>query len=125
MGTFWNPRRIRHMKSKQKPTKETEMKIANKKPWEVMFDGRPYASELDYQMVVDSETEGGIEWWDNKNPKEVIQEVEEILGRYTPGSGWIHAEEIEDGSKGAIEERNDLRKVVAHLKRQYKKHYAN
>ena len=90
-----------------------------------MFDGRPYASELDYQMVVDSETEGGIEWWDNKNPKEVIQEVEEILGRYTIGSGWLHGEEIEDGSKGAIKERNDLRKVVAHLKRQYKKYYAN
>ena len=101
------------------------MNNVTKRPWEIMFKGRPSSSELDYQMENDSCTQEGIEWWDNKTPKEVIQEVEDILGRYTPGSGWVHAEEIEDGSKGAIEERNDLRKVVAHLKRQYKKHYAN
>jgi hypothetical protein len=101
------------------------MKNENKKPWKVMFEGRPYSSELDYQMEIDYCTKEGIDWWDNKSPKEVIQEVEEILDRYTIGSGWVHAEEIEDGSKGAIKERNDLRKVVAHLKRQYKKHYAN
>jgi len=96
----------------------------NKQPWQVMFEGRPYASELDYQMEVDSETEGGIEWWDNLSPEQVIVEVGEILHRYSPGSGWVHSEEIEDGSEGAIRERNELRKVVAHLKRQYKKHYA-
>ena len=100
-------------------------KIENKKPWEVMFEGRPYASELDHQMEIDSDTKEGIEWWDNKSPKEVIQEGEEILGRYTIGSGWVHAEEIKDGSEGAIRERNDLRKVVAYLKKQYKKYYAN
>ena len=125
MGTFWNPWRIRHMESKQKPTKETDMKIANKKPWEVMLEGSPCSSELNHQMEIDSCTKEGIEWWDNKSPKEVIQEVEEILDRYTIGSGWLHGEEIEDGSKGAIKERNDLRKVVAYLKRQYKKYYAN
>jgi len=125
LGTFWNPWRIRHMERKQKPTKEMTMNNVTKRPWEIMFKGRPSSSELDYQMENDSCTQEGIEWWDNKTPKEVIQEVEDILGRYTPGSGWVHAEEIEDGSKGAIEERNDLRKVVAHLKRQYKKHYAN
>tara|TARA_R110002020_G_scaffold100598_1_gene237659 strand:+ start:254 stop:568 length:315 start_codon:yes stop_codon:yes gene_type:complete len=101
-------------------------KIEKKKPWEVMFEGRPYSSELDYQMQVDSETEGGIEWWDNLKSNEVIKEVEQILYRYTrPEYGWVHAEEIEDGSEGAIKERNDLRKVVAHLKKQYKKYYAN
>ena len=101
-------------------------KIEKKKPWEVMFEGRPYSSELDYQMQVDSETEGGIEWWDNLTPYGVIKGVEHILYRYTrPEYGWVHAEEIEDGSEGAIKERNDLRKVVAHLKKQYKKYYAN
>ena len=112
------------MERKQKTTKETEMKNTNKKPWEVMFDGRPYASELDYQMEIDA-SDGEIGWWDNLSPKQVIVEVGEILNRYRPGSGWVHAEEIEDGSEGAIRERNDLRKVVAHLKRRYKKHYAN
>jgi len=101
------------------------MKNKNKKPWEVMLEGSPYSSELDYQFEIDSYTKEGIEWWDNKSPEEVIQEVEEILGRYTIGSGWLHGEEIEDGSKGAIKERNDLRKVVAYLKKQYKKYYAN
>jgi hypothetical protein len=36
----------------------------------------------------------------------------------------MHAEEIEEGGEGAIRERNELRKVVAHLKKQYKKYYS-
>jgi len=124
LGTFWNPVRIKDMTHKQKKEITMKNKTTNKKPWEVMLEGSPHSSELNHQFEVDGESKDGIEWWDNKSPKEVIQEVEEILGRYTIGSGWMHGEEIEAGSKGAIKERNDLRKVVAHLKRQYKKYYS-
>ena len=112
------------MKHQQKKEVTMKNKITNKKPWEVMLEGSPYSRELEHQFEIDGYTKEGIEWWDNKSPEEVIQEVEEILGRYTIGSGWIHAEEIEEGGEGAIRERNELRKVVAHLKKQYKKHYS-
>ena len=55
-------------------------KTTNKKPWEVMLEGSPYSRELEHQFEIDGYTKEGIEWWDNKSPEEVIQEVEEILG---------------------------------------------
>jgi hypothetical protein len=105
-------------------------KIENKKPWEVLLEGSPYSSELNFSMETDSYTQEGREWWNKMTPKDVINEVQGILDRYTPASGWIHAEMIE-GEEGArvkavaIKERNELRKVVAHLKKQYKRYYAN
>ena len=74
-------------------------------------------------FVKDNNAEDAKSYVD-KSPEEVIQEVEEILGRYTIGSGWMHAEEIEEGGESAIRERDELRKVVAHLKKQYKKYYS-
>tara|TARA_R110002167_G_C12334777_1_gene620559 strand:+ start:55 stop:348 length:294 start_codon:yes stop_codon:yes gene_type:complete len=89
-----------------------------KHPWQVLFEGRPYSSELDYVMINDD-----YQWWCNMTPEEVIQEVKEIRDRYSEGSGWVQAEEIEDGNKTAIKERNELRKVVTYIKRKYKKFY--
>ena len=91
-------------------------------PYQILLENAPNANELNYQMEIDN-ADDEIGWWEKMSPEEVIREVEEIRDRYTPGSGWVHADEIEDGSKTAIAERNDLRKVVAHMKRKYKKHY--
>ena len=96
--------------------------MKNKYPYQILLEGSPYASELSHQFEIDM-SDGEMGWWEKLMPEEVIREVEEIRDRYTPGSGWVHAEEIEEGSKTAITERNDLRKVVAHMKRRYKKHY--
>lgn len=93
-----------------------------KHPWQVLFEGRPYSSELDFVMG-ETLDDGDYEWWCKMTPEEVIQEVKEIRDRYSEGSGWVQAEEIEDGSQSAIQERNDLRKVVTYIKRKYKKFY--
>ena len=93
--------------------------VENKYPYEILLEGRPYSSELEFQMSQD-----GIDWWEKMTPKQVIQEVEEIRDRYSEGSGWVHYEEILEGSENAIQERNELRKVVAYMKRRYKKFYA-
>ena len=95
----------------------------NKKyPYQILLEGAPYSSELSNQFEVDI-SDGEMGWWEKKTPEEAIEEVKEILGRYTIGSGWTHAEEIEMGNETSIIERNDLRKVVAHMKRKYKKYY--
>tara|TARA_R110000744_G_scaffold5072_4_gene17858 strand:- start:804 stop:1094 length:291 start_codon:yes stop_codon:yes gene_type:complete len=86
-------------------------------PWQILFKGRPDSRELELCMDHD------YEWWGSLTPEEVIQEVKEIRDRYSEGSGWVQAEEIEGGSQSAIEERNDLRKVVTYIKRKYKKFY--
>lgn len=91
--------------------------MKNKYPYEVLLEDAPNSSELNFQF-----SEDGVNWWEEMTPEGVIAEVTEILGRYNAGSGWVHAGEIEDGSKSAIQERNDLRKVLAYIKRQYKKH---
>lgn len=102
------------------PVSKDDETMKPKYPYQILLENAPNASELDYQFEVDIDC---MEWWEKMSPKEVIREVEEIRDRYTLGSGWVHSEEIEDGSKTAITQRNDLRKVVAHMKRKYKKHY--
>ena len=87
-------------------------------PYQILLEGRPYSSELDFQMSQD-----GSDWWEKMTPEQTIQEVEEIRDRYSEGSGWVHYDEILEGSKTAIQERNELRKVVAYIKRRYKKFY--
>jgi hypothetical protein len=99
-----------------------ELSVKHKYPYQILLENAPNAHELNFQMEIDNES-GEMSWWEKMSPEEAIREVEEIRDRYAPGSGWVHADEIEDGSETAITERNDLRKVVAHMKRKYKKHY--
>ena len=87
-------------------------------PYQILLEGRQYSSELDFQMSQD-----GNDWWEKMTPEQAIQEVEEIRDRYSAGSGWVHYDEILEGSETAIQERNELRKVVAYMKRRYKKFY--
>ena len=94
----------------------------HKYPYEVLLDGAPNAYELDHQFSIDME-DGELGWWEKMTPDEAIQEVQEILDRYSPGSGWVHYEEIQEGSKRAIEERNQLRRVVKYMKKQKRKYY--
>ena len=96
--------------------------MKHKYPYQILLENAPNAHELNYQMEIDNES-GEKDWWEKLSPEEAIREVEEIRDRYTPGSGWVHEDEIKNGSDTAIAERNDLRKVVAHMKRKYKKHY--
>ena len=101
-----------------------KQEVRNKYPYQVLLEGSPSSSELEYQFSVDGESKDGIEWWERMTPKQVIREVEEIRDRYSEGSGWVHYDEILDGSESAIQERNELRKVVAYMKRRYKKYYS-
>ena len=93
-----------------------------KYPFEILLENSPISSELDHQFENDN-TEEGREWWQNMSPERVIQEVEEILGRYNIGSGWVHAEEIEKGGEDAIREQKELRAVVKHMKKRYNQFY--
>lgn len=99
-------------------SKKDENQMKKQYPYQILLEGRPYSAELEFQMSQD-----GSDWWEKMTPEQAIQEVEEIRDRYSEGSGWVHYEEILEGSKTAIQERNELRKVVAYMKRRYKKFY--
>jgi hypothetical protein len=98
--------------------------IKNKYPYEVLLENAPYSSELEFQLSQDSD-DNQMDWWENMTPEQAIQEVQEILDRYTIGSGWVHADEILDRRPNAIKERNELRRVVRYMKKQYKKYYGS
>ena len=87
-------------------------------PYQILLEGSPHSSELDFQM-----SEDGADWWENMRPEQAIKEVEEIRDKYSKDSGWTHSEEIKENSQTAIQERNELRKVVTYMKRRYKKFY--
>ena len=87
-------------------------------PYQMLLEGSPYSSELDFQISEDTS-----DWWEKMTPQQAIQEVQEIRDKYSEGSGCDHYYEILEGSKTAIQERNELRKVVAYMKRRYKKFY--
>lgn len=100
----------------------SRMVVINKYPYEVLLENAPYSSELEFQLSQDSD-DNQMDWWENMTPEQAIQEVQEILDRYTIGSGWVHADEILDRRPNAIKERNELRRVVRYMKKQYKKYY--
>ena len=111
-----------NVSSHPKPPVSKEDETMSKYPYQILLENAPDSSELEYQFEIDN-ADDEIGWWEKMSPEEVIREVEEIRDRYTPGSGWVHSEEIENGGQASIIERNELRKVVAHMKRKYKKHY--
>ncbi len=94
--------------------------MKKKYPYEILFDKAPYSSELSFQIGTDIDG-GELSWWENMSFSQVIQEVQEIADKYSIGSGWVHAEEIEDGSEGAKRELKELKAVIRHMKRVYRK----
>ena len=91
-----------------------------KYPVEILMEKAPYSSELNFQTETD-----GFQWWKNMSFKQVIAEVQEIADKYSIGSGWVHAEEIESGTEmsmtNAKKELKELKAVIRHMKRVYKK----
>ena len=79
--------------------------------------------ELNRQMWdIDICDDPEMEWWTSKSFEEVIEEVEEIASRYYSGSGWVHAEEIENDYNGtAKQELKELKSVIKHMKKVLKK----
>ena len=98
-----------------------------KKFWEspagILLKDAPYSSELSRQMWdIDICDDPEMEWWTSKSFKEVIKEVEEIASRYYPGSGWVHAEDIENDYDGiAKRELKELKSVIRHMKKVFRK----
>ena len=93
-----------------------------KSPVGILLKDAPYSHELDHQMwEVDICDDPEMEWWTSKSFTEVVKEVEEIASRYTIGSGWCHAEEIEDGCEQAKQELKELKSVIRHMKKVLKK----
>ena len=98
-----------------------------KKFWEspvgILLKDAPMSRELDRQMWdIDICDDPEMEWWTSKSFEEVIEEVEEIASRYYSGSGWVHAEEIENDYNGtAKQELKELKSVIKHMKKVLKK----
>jgi len=90
-----------------------------KYPVEILMENAPYSSELSFQTETD-----GFQWWKNMSFKRVIAEVQEIADKYSVGSGWVHAEGIEDGCEHTKRELKELKSVIRHMKRVYKKEVA-
>ena len=98
------------------------MKKTKKYPYEILLEDAPLSRELDRQMWdIDVCDDPEMLWWKEMSFKEVIQEVQEIADRYKPGSGWVHAEEIEEGGKWAKQELKELNAVLRHMKKVLKK----
>jgi|TARA_R100001594_G_scaffold78597_1_gene113191 hypothetical protein len=93
-----------------------------KYPYQILLEGSPHSSELDFQFGIDL-SDGEMSWWEELTPEQAIKEVEEIRDRYKEGSGWCIADDVLEGDKVAIQERNELRKVVTYMKKRYKKFY--
>jgi len=96
-----------------------KQEVRNKYPYQVLLEGSPSSSELEYQFSVDGESKDGIEWWERMTPEQVIREVEEIRDKYSEGSGWVHYDEILDGSESAIQEGHlkisDAQRLMDHI----------
>ena len=93
-----------------------------KTPFDILYENTPYSSELDYQLWdIDICDDPEMLCWKEKSFKEVISAVEEIASRYTIGSGWVQAEGIEEGCESSKKELKELRAVIRHMKRVYKK----
>ena len=89
-------------------------------PAGILLKDAPYSSELEHQMW-DVDASDDEYWWIRLSYKEAIQEVQEIADKYRIGSGWCHAEGIEDGCKIAKRELKELKAVIRHMKRVYNK----
>jgi hypothetical protein len=88
----------------------------------ILLKDAPYSSELRMQLWdVDICDDPEMEYWTSKSFKEVIKEVEGIAFRYSKGSGWVHAEGIEDGCEIAKRELKELKSVIRHMKKVLKK----
>lgn len=91
-------------------------------PAGILLKDAPYSSELNHQMWdIDICDDPEMEYWTSKSFKEVIKEVEEIASRYTIGSGWVHAEGIEDGCDISKRELKELKSVIRHMKKAFRK----
>ena len=94
--------------------------MKKKYPYEILFEKAPYSSELSFQIGLDIDN-GELSWWENMSFSQVIQEVQEIANKYYIGSGWVHAEGIEDGCEHSKRELKELKAVIRHMKRVYQK----
>ena len=95
------------------------MRKCQKPPVEILCENSPYSSEFDFE----TETTG-FEFWKQLTFEQVIAEVQEIADKYSIGSGWVHGEEMADGSQGAKQELKELKALIRHMKRVYKKEVA-
>ena len=96
-----------------------------KYPYEILLENAPYSSELEFQMwEIDAGDDPQMIWWKEKSFKQVIAEVQEIADKYCIGSGWSHGEEIAMGNENAKKELKQLKAVIRHMKRVYKKEVA-
>tara|TARA_R100001082_G_scaffold81709_1_gene48626 strand:+ start:937 stop:1254 length:318 start_codon:yes stop_codon:yes gene_type:complete len=89
-------------------------------PTGILLKDAPFSSELHMQMW-DVDASDDPYWWIRKSYKEAIQEVQEIADKYRIGSGWSHAEGIEDGCEIAKRELKELKAVIRHMKKVYNK----
>ena len=87
--------------------------------WEILLEKAPYSSEL-HMQIFDVDMCDEPKYWDNLSFSKVIAEVQEIANRYSVGSGWSHAEGIEDNCEGTKQELKQLKAVIRHIKRVYK-----
>ena len=93
-----------------------------KSPFEILYKDAPKSSQLENQLWdIDICDDPEMLYWKQKSFQEVIQEVEGIASRYRIGSGWVHAEGIEDDCEIAKRELKELKSVIRHMKKTYKK----
>ena len=96
-----------------------EIKMKNKYPYEVLLLGKGAPSCHDfYSDLENCETDGEMNWWEEKTPLQVIDAIKEMHNRYNEGSGWTWAED-----ENAKEQQKPLKRLLAHANRQYKKYY--
>ena len=93
--------------------------MKDKYPYEVLLLGKnaPYCRDFESDLE-DCESDGEMHWWEEKTPLQVIDAVKEMHDRYNEGSGWTWAED-----ENAKEQQKPLKILLAHAKRQYKKHF--
>lgn len=90
-----------------------------KSPAGILLKDSPYSSELERQMNADNSDEPY--WWIKMSYQEAIQEVQEIADKYLIGSGWMHGEGIEDDDPICKRELKELKAVIRHMKKVYRK----
>tara|TARA_R100000773_G_C4221308_1_gene120446 strand:- start:5117 stop:5404 length:288 start_codon:yes stop_codon:yes gene_type:complete len=86
-------------------------------PYQILLEGAPVCDDLqdDFDCCL---ADGEMSWWEEKTPLQVISALQEIHDRYEEGSGWTWAED-----ENAKEHQKPIKKVLAHVKRRYKKYY--
>ena len=92
----------------------------NNSPAGILLKDAPMSRELEHQMW-DVDACDDPYWWIKMTYEEAIQEVQEIADKYRIGSGFAHGEGIEDGCGHTKRELKELKSVIRHMKKVYKK----